>query len=201
MASTSAPSIKTIDSLLKAMLVLSRAVDHSLEANAVEAAVGETLSSSKVQILRLLGHRGNQTASQLARYLAVSKPAVSQIIDTMVRARLVNRRTAKEDRREVNLSLTAKGKKFSRSVLKEQRQFLKNALKQSKNFSAGRWLKAIQEATVGLARADKSFNHYCLQCGAHDDATCVLPDGDAECLYVQHEAELRRRAEARRNRQ
>lgn len=201
MASTSAPSIKTIDSLLKAMLVLSRAVDHSLEANAVEAAVGETLSSSKVQILRLLGHRGNQTASQLARYLAVSKPAVSQIIDTMVRAKLVNRRTAKEDRREVNLSLTPKGKKFSQSVLKEQRQFLKNALKQSKNFSASRWLTAMQEATEGLARADKSFNHYCLQCGAHDDATCVLPDGDAECLYVQHEAELRKRAEARRNRQ
>lgn len=201
MASTSAPSIKTIDSLLKAMLVLSRAVDHSLEDNAVEAAVGETLSSSKVQILRLLGHRGNQTASQLARYLAVSKPAVSQIIDTMVRAKLVNRRTAKEDRREVNLSLTPKGKKFSQSVLKEQRQFLKSALKQSKNFSASRWLKAMQEATEGLARADKSFNHYCLQCGAHDDATCVLPDGDAECLYVQHEAELRKRAEARRNRQ
>lgn len=201
MASTSAPSIKTIDSLLKTMLVLSRAVDHSLEANAVEAAVGETLSSSKVQILRLLGHRGNQTASQLARYLAVSKPAVSQIIDTMVRAKLVNRRTAKEDRREVNLSLTPKGKKFSQSVLKEQRQFLKSALKQSKNFSASRWLKAMQEATEGLARADKSFNHYCLQCGAHDDATCVLPDGDAECLYVQHEAELRKRAEARRNRQ
>lgn len=201
MASTSAPSIKTIDSLLKAMLVLSRAVDHSLEDNAVEAAVGETLSSSKVQILRLLGHRGNQTASQLARYLAVSKPAVSQIIDTMVRAKLVNRRTAKEDRREVNLSLTPKGKKFSQSVLKEQRQFLKNALKQSKNFSASRWLKAMQEATEGLARADKSFNHYCLQCGAHDDSTCVLPDGDDECLYVQHEAELRKRAEARRNRQ
>ncbi len=181
------------------MLVFSRTVDHSLENNAVKAAVGQTLSSSKVQILRLLGHRGDQTASQLARYLGVSKPAVSQIIDTMVRAKLVNRRTAKEDRREVNLSLTAKGKRYAQNMLREQRQFIRNALKVLRGLSANRALKMLQELTGGLAKADKAFDHYCLQCGAHGDSSCVLPGGDAECLYMQHEAEMRRRAQARRS--
>ena len=198
MASASSSSTKNIDSLLKAMLVFSRTVDRSLETNAVKAGVGEALSSSKVQILRLLGHRGDQTASQLARYLGVSKPAVSQIIDTMLRAKLVLRRPAKEDRREVNLSLTAKGKRYAQNMLRQQRHSVKRALQQSRSFNANRWLKTLQELTEGLVKADKGLHHYCLQCSAHADPSCVLPDGDAQCLYMKHEAELRKRAEARR---
>ena len=106
----SSGGVKSIDGLLKAMLVFSRTVDHSLETNSVKRAVGVALSSSKVQILRLLGHRGGQTASQLARYLGVSKPAVSQIVDSMVRAKLVTRKPATADRREVHLHLTKKGR-------------------------------------------------------------------------------------------
>ncbi len=199
MGSKASGGVKSIDGLLKAMLVFSRTVDHSLETNAVKTAVGVALSSSKVQILRLLGHRGGQTASQLARYLGVSKPAVSQIIDTMVRAKLVKRVTAKEDRREVNLSLSAKGKGYAQKMLREQRQFLKNAMKKSRGLSVTRAVKTLQDLTEGLAKADKRFDHYCLQCGAHGDATCVLPGGESECLYMQHEAELRRRALARRS--
>ncbi|MFQ5590210.1 MAG: MarR family winged helix-turn-helix transcriptional regulator [Phycisphaerae bacterium] len=200
MGSNSSASAKTVDGLLKAMLVFSRTVEHSLETNAVACAVGEPLSSSKVQILRLLGQGGSQTASQIARYLGVSKPAVSQIVDAMVRGRLVSRRAAREDRREVNLSLTAKGKRFARNMQQQQRRFVKDALRQSRGFQADRWLKSLREATEGLAKADRTFSHYCLQCPAYGDTACVLVGGNADCGYLQQDAKAQKRAEARRGR-
>ncbi|MHC4067107.1 MAG: MarR family winged helix-turn-helix transcriptional regulator [Planctomycetota bacterium] len=92
--------VKTIDGLIKSLLVLARTVNHVLETRAVESAVGEQLSPSKVQILRLLGERGRQNSSRVAYFLGVSKPAVSQIIDAMSRDGLVSRETALHDRRE-----------------------------------------------------------------------------------------------------
>ena len=70
---------KNTDNLLKSMLVISRTINHVLETRAIEV-TGEPLTYSKIQILRLLGQRGEQSSSQLARFLGVSKPAITQIV-------------------------------------------------------------------------------------------------------------------------
>ena len=102
--------LRDVDAVLKAMLVLSRTVDHVLENCAVEGCgQREVLVVQGPNPASVGGSGGSQTATQVARFLGVSKPAVSQIINTMVRARLVVRRPAKEDRREVGLELTKKG--------------------------------------------------------------------------------------------
>ncbi len=119
---------ETADRLLTTMLMCARMVDHILEIRAVGMAVDQPLSASKVQVLRLLNRRTGQTSSQIARFLGVSKPAVSQIIDSMVRTRLVTRKTAKSDRREVNLQLTSKGNALCTAIRREQRQYLRAAL-------------------------------------------------------------------------
>ena len=119
--------LSAVDALLKALLVQARTVDHILGRRAVESAVKESLSPSKVQILRLLGQRGVQTSSQIARFLGVTKPAVSQIVDTMVRDRLMVRRPAKSDRREVRLELTKKGMTAFQAVRRQQRHYLRSA--------------------------------------------------------------------------
>jgi DNA-binding MarR family transcriptional regulator len=111
MAKTKKLSTRDADRLLKTLLVLSRTVDHILETRAVDQAANEPLSPSKVQVLRLLGEQGTQTASQVARFLGVSKPAVTQIIDSMVDGTLVTRSTAAHDRREVGLKLSARGRR------------------------------------------------------------------------------------------
>ena len=49
---------KDVDRLLKALLVISRSTEQIIESRAVESAIGKSLSSSKVQILRLLSTRG-----------------------------------------------------------------------------------------------------------------------------------------------
>ena len=196
MATAKRLSTKTVDGLLKAMLVLSRTVDAVLEGEAVEAAVSVPLSASKVQILRLLSRRGGLTASQVARFLGVSNPAVSQIVDSMVRDKLVVRRTGQVDRREVNLQLTEQGKRWSQAVRDRQRHMVRAAVRSLRATDIERWESVLENIAGALGRADSSFSDFCAQCGAHSDGSCVLVDGDASCLFVENGARRRRRARA-----
>ncbi len=195
-----AVSVATIDHLLKAMLVFARTVDHVVEGQAVDAAVESHISGSKVQVLRLLSQRAGQTSSQVARFLGVSKPAVSQIIDAMVRSKTVTRKTAKGDRREVNLFLTDKGKELFKSIRSEQRHFVRNAIRAAGGIDPDKWVEQIHEMSQALAQADNAFKEFCAQCGSHADNTCVLVGGDAECHFLAPKAERRRRYRGRMSR-
>lgn len=187
MTSKETVPVKTVDSLLKNLLILSRTVDLALERGVVRATVTERFSTSKVQILRLLGNRGSRTSTQIARFLGVSKPAVTQLIDSMVRHKLVVRRTAKHDRREVDLRLTEKGKTRFQAVRQQQRQLLSNAVKQAAGPNAKKWAKTLEDIAVALAQAGKTSEYFCLQCVAHADESCVLSDDDAECVFTRRE--------------
>lgn len=193
MAKKTAPAVKKVDDILKAMLVFARTVDNVLEQRAVEHGVGEVLSASKVQILRLLGQRGAQTASQVSRYLGVSKPAVTQLIDVMVASRVVSRKTATEDRREIRLQLTKKGRESFQAIRRSQRHYVRNSLRNVSGARADAWIKSIHEVSESLARADDAFEHFCAQCGAHEDGTCVLVGGDATCLFLKYTGTRARR--------
>ena len=186
MATRTSIGVSEIDELIKAVLVLTRTVDQVVAARAVESALDEPLSASKVEVLRLLHYRGEQTLGRIARYLGVSKPAVTQIVDSMVREKLINRTTAKADRRASHIKLTPKGKTMFRAIRSQQRHLIRNALRHSSVGKAGKWLKTLRDVTVSLAQADRAFNRYCLQCGAHADGSCVLVGGDAQCLFLEH---------------
>jgi DNA-binding MarR family transcriptional regulator len=178
---------KTQDGLLKSMLVFSRTVDYVLESQAVSTALNRHLSSSKVQILRLLGLRGSKTATQVAHFLGVSRPAVTQLIDSMVRTRMVVRRTAKSDRRESNLQLTKLGVTAFQAVRRQQRHFIRAAARDMQSKDAKKWITLLEGMSAAVAKADRAFKNYCLQCGAHEDGSCVLVGGDCDCLFLQHQ--------------
>lgn len=187
MATKTSASMKTVDELLKAMLVLSRSVDQVLGTRAVQSASKARLSSSKVQVLRLLGRRGAQTSTQTARFLGVSKPAVSQIIDAMVRSKQVTRQTGKTDRREVNLQITERGRTLLNAVQHQQRHYVRNALRLANGADTKKWIVMMEAISNGLAQADRAYEEFCLQCGAHGDGTCVLEGGKSDCLFLKHE--------------
>ncbi len=186
MATRPSISVSEIDELIKAVLVLTRTVDQVVAVRAVESALDEPLSASKVELLRLLHYRGEQTLGRIAQYLGVSKPAVTQIADAMVREKLINRTTAKADRRASYVKLTSKGKTMFRAIHNQQRHLIRNALRNSGGGKVEKWLKTLRDLTVSLAQADRAFNRYCLQCGAHADGSCVLVGGDAQCLFLEH---------------
>jgi DNA-binding MarR family transcriptional regulator len=172
--------------LLKGLLVLARTVEEVLEVRAVRAGIGQPMGRSNVQVLRLLDHRGGHTASQVARFLGVSKPRVSQMIDAMARDGVVVRRRTEGDQREVWLELTKRGRLRAQAVQREQRHRLRMALRLVRQPGVARWADTLHEIAGALARADRVCEQFCLQCGAHADATCVLTGGDAKCLYLRH---------------
>lgn len=181
-------SVDAVDRLLKGLLVLARTVEEVLEIRAVRDGLGRPLGISNVQVLRLLSHRDSHTAGQVARFLGVSKPRVSQMIDTMEHAGLVVRRRVKRDLREVLLKLTPRGRMEAHAIQREQRHRLRIALRLARKANAPRWADTLHEITAALARGDRVCEQFCLQCAAHADKTCVLTGGDAQCLYLRHMA-------------
>jgi len=192
MNSKAVVSVGEVDRLYKALSVLSRTVGEVLETRAVEAATGP-LSLSKVQVLRLLAHRRNQSSSQVARFLNVSRPSVTQIIDALVESGLVSRRVATGDRREVVLNLTKQGRQGFQAVRRERRHLLRGALRSAGGAEVDAWITVLQKISSSLAHADRTFTHFCLQCGAHEDGSCVLIGGEADCLFLRHSASSAKR--------
>ena len=186
MASIAPVKTETVDGLLKALLVLSRTADRVLWGRAVAAAVDEPLSASTVKVLRLLGHRGPKNFSRIARFLGVSKAAVTQIIDGMEGGKLVLRRPAQGDRRETKVQLTDQGRTMFRTIHQRQRHLVRSAVRHLKLGDIDRWIETLRSATVAMAKADRTFEHFCLQCAAHTNGTCVLEGGSADCTYLAH---------------
>ncbi len=177
MRNTKRASVEAVDGFLKGLLVLSRTVDHVLESHAVKRAVGEKLSGTRAQILRLLGQGRRRTASQVARYLGVTKPAVTQVVDSLVRQRLVRRVPATRDRREVHLRLTDKGRKFLRSIQQTQRETLRAVFQGVSQRDFERWQRLLEQLAVRLLTAGEKFETFCAQCEALGDGTCIVPAG------------------------
>ncbi len=183
MAKKKTPSADSVGGMLKSLMLVSRAVDEVLEKRAVESATGGPLAVSKVKLLRLLGERGGQTSTRVARFLGVTKPAVSQIIDSMAQGRLVVRKRAKEDRREVNLELTKLGRSKFQAIRRGQRDVLRSVMRSVRRPGAKDLIAGLQQMAVALAQANGDADGFCLQCGAHSDGTCAL-NGEAECTFL-----------------
>lgn len=183
MKARSTLSTKTVDDAVKALLVLSRTIDRVLDTQTVRAAVGSHMSTSKVQVLRLLALRDAQTSSQVARFLSVSKAAVSQIIDAMKRDGLVLRKTGKDDRRETYVHLSGKGKRTFEAIRREQRLTMRSALKHATRSTPGSIVKSIEAITRSLAEVGHNLDGFCLQCDAHPDRTCLV-DSASTCSYL-----------------
>jgi DNA-binding MarR family transcriptional regulator len=76
---------------------------------ALERADGVTLSMQQYRVLALLSEEGTRS-SQLAQRLAVTKPTVTSLTDSLVERGLATRDAEDGDRRVVTVSITAEGR-------------------------------------------------------------------------------------------
>lgn len=70
-----------------------------------------SISHSQVGLLFMLSYHKRLQAKHIAEYLGVSKSAVSQLADPLIKKGLLDRQTDPKDRRIAHLSLTASGQK------------------------------------------------------------------------------------------
>ena len=95
----------------------------------IRAVATETfdISVEQFHILRFI-RRGYGSVSGLAEARNISRPAVSQGVDTLVHKGLVSREQSEADRRYVELELTPEGDALLDSVFKNTREWMKESL-------------------------------------------------------------------------
>jgi len=92
---------------------------HVMRAQIYEIASGEYgITSSQFHTIRRIS-QGDASVSTLANCMHVSRPNVSRSVDDLVNNGLVNRKRDLEDRRNIQLSLTEKGKKMIKNLHKK----------------------------------------------------------------------------------
>jgi len=97
-----------VDSVHEVMRLVMHRLHPTLEA--------EGISMGQFWALHLVSSLRSASVSSLARHLSVSAPSVCANLDQLEAAGLVSRQRSQRDRRAVDLSLTAKGRKVESRV-------------------------------------------------------------------------------------
>jgi DNA-binding MarR family transcriptional regulator len=109
--------------LVERLQAVSRQV-VALTAAAVAESAQNSITLAQYRTLVVLAGTPDATAGEVASQLGVSPPAVTRLVRTLTRRRLVTRRVDSHDRRQVRLSLTSRGATLVASVARaRERQF------------------------------------------------------------------------------
>ena len=85
------------------------------------------ISVEQFHILRYIRH-GKHSVSELAEARNLSRPAVSQAVETLVQKGLVTRATDVQDRRHIQLALTEAGNTLLDAIFEDTRQWMMQIL-------------------------------------------------------------------------
>ncbi len=85
------------------------------------------ITVEQFHVLRYV-RRGKDCMSELATARNISRPAISQAVDLLVRKGLLTRAQSTQDRRYVELSLTDSGNALLDTVFKEARAWMKKRM-------------------------------------------------------------------------
>jgi DNA-binding MarR family transcriptional regulator len=122
---------------------------HSIRARIREVSSEEfNITVEQFHILRRI-HKGSDSVSKLAEAKQISRPAISRVVDVMVKKGLVTRSQDPSDRRYVRLSLTDEGKSLLEAIFGKNRDWMAGKLASL----AEDELKTIRDAMMALSRA------------------------------------------------
>jgi DNA-binding MarR family transcriptional regulator len=105
-----------IDAVLSASRVLVAVAARSL------ADVAEEVTLTQYRTLVVLASRGPQNLAGLADAVGVTPATATRMCDRLVRKDLVRRRTERDDRRQLRVALTTKGRSLVDAVTERRRR-------------------------------------------------------------------------------
>jgi DNA-binding MarR family transcriptional regulator len=83
------------------------------------------LPFSQYQALSFVAERSRVSMQEVARHFKIRAPSATFLVEELARGGLVARHANKDDRRRVEVTLTAKGKKIFKSVQKKRDNILR----------------------------------------------------------------------------
>jgi DNA-binding MarR family transcriptional regulator len=105
-----------VDAVLSASRVLVAVAARSL------ADVAEEVTLTQYRTLVVLASRGPQNLAGLADAVGVTPATATRMCDRLVRKDLIRRRTERDDRRQLRVALTARGRSLVDAVTVRRRQ-------------------------------------------------------------------------------
>lgn len=120
--------------------------------SAMRLQVGDQLSVPQFRCLNFIDLQPGSSVSAVAAFLGVTLPTASAMIDRLVRAGAVAPATAAQDRRRVELHVTAAG----RAQLQQMRRGAHGEFARVLGACSSSELKALQSAMAVLKRAFKA---------------------------------------------
>ena len=121
-------------------------------------APGPALSMPQFVALRALNH-GPKSAGKLAQVFGVSRPAITRLVDGLVKKGLVERRADEADRRVAIVALTAAGQALHESTEEATERFLAELLAELPPDRLTRLEGALADLSDLLDRAEGPSAH------------------------------------------
>ncbi|WP_207760719.1 MarR family winged helix-turn-helix transcriptional regulator [Mycolicibacterium sphagni] len=112
-----------VDAVLRASRALVGVAAESI------AEVDDVVTVPQFRVLVILSTRGPLNLASVAAALGVNPSSASRTCDRLITARLLNRREAEDDRRNITLTVTAAGRRLVEKVTAHRRAAIERVLR------------------------------------------------------------------------
>ncbi|HEY8486162.1 MAG TPA: MarR family transcriptional regulator [Limnochordales bacterium] len=135
---------------------------------------GADITVSQLECLKYLQRHGACSAAELAEGLHMTPPAVTKLVDRLVRKGVVTRRENPDDRRSVEISLTEAGRATVERIRQRRSQVFEMILDRM-NPEDREMLERALRAFLAAGLSDpKVVEALCLRCGDESTPECPL---------------------------
>ena len=116
-------------------------------------ALEQSFSFSQVMVLQTLHRAGPMKMTELARFLGLSKPNATGLVDRLVKRSLVRRKRSDEDRRVIFVALTPSGRRAADRLAVTSRKGLTALMRRIPEDDLGAFIGTLEQLALGLAEA------------------------------------------------
>jgi DNA-binding MarR family transcriptional regulator len=188
---------QVIHEFLGSVQVFSSAVKNVVEKEILKAVVGDDLTLSQFNLLKMVALTDARTISDVALFLAVSKAAASKAADKLVRRSLLRRVEGKPDRREIRLELTESSRRLLARYDEQRERQLGIIFRSHPAAVLRRTAYLLDHLSAGLVNQSARREEVCLQCGVYFRDRCLVRQlTRRDCFYMNRRSRQKRAARA-----
>jgi DNA-binding MarR family transcriptional regulator len=147
--------------LIEAGLELLPHLSRALYAAISDLGQAHGLTSAQVKVLLHLGRHGQMTVGEVAAALGTSMPAASALVDRLVEAGHLVRKSDPADRRRVLIVATPEAEAIGAELCQLRRAQLQYALAQIAPDERPTFIRALEALVAGLTHAAAAMPHEC----------------------------------------
>lgn len=171
----------TTTRLARNLHILSSLTRRLLEDGLLEETSRGSASFTQISILKWLDAATPRRAQDVARFLAASAPAATQILNRLRKKGLIRSRQNQKDRRAEDLFVTPKARDLVRRYEAEKRRKLDPLLRSLPPEKRDGLLQGLESAIDLLLTERPGLPDLCLHCGVYSSPGCVMKQHGHRC--------------------